>query len=147
MINKFSTQDLEILVLKQKLSKTNWLVIGTYKPPSLGDIAFTSQIINTLTFYRSIHDNILLMGDFNMTPNNPKLRDLIADHKICTLISEPTTCFKSVNPTCIDNFLTSKKTRFMKTLTFETEHLIITGTMLRSIFAKGKPEKNVLLLL
>ena len=23
--------------------------------------------------YRSIHDNIFLMDDFNMTPNNPKL--------------------------------------------------------------------------
>ena len=72
------------------------------------------------------------MGDFNMAPNNPKLGDLIADHKICSLISEPITCFKSVNPTCIDNFLTNKKTRFMKTLTFETGHLIITGTMLRN---------------
>ena len=48
------------------------------------------------------------MGDFNMTPNNPKLGELIADHELCTLISEPT-CFKIVNPTCIDNFVTNKK--------------------------------------
>ena len=69
--------DFEILVLELKLS--NWLVIGTYKPPS-SDITFTSKISNILTFYRSIHDNILLMGDFNTTPNNPKLSELIADH-------------------------------------------------------------------
>ena len=83
------------------------------------------------------------MGDFNMTPNNPKLSELIADHELCTLISEPT-CFKSINPTCIDNFLTNKKTRFMKTLTFETgvsDHHKLIGTMLRSTFAKGKPKK------
>ena len=96
-------QDLEILVLKLKFSKTNWLVIGTYKPPSLSDIAFTSEIRNILTFYRSAPDNILLMGDFNMTPNNPKLSELIDHHELCPLISEPT-CFKSINPTCIDNF-------------------------------------------
>ena len=48
------------------------------------------------------------MGDFNMTPNNAKLSELIADHELCTLISKPT-CFKSINPTCIDNFLTNKK--------------------------------------
>ena len=54
-----------------------------------------------------------------MTPNNPKLSELIADHALFTLISEPT-YFKSINPTCIDNFLTNKKTRFMKTLTYET---------------------------
>ena len=126
-----------------KLSQTNWLVIGTYKPPSLSDIPFTSETSNTLTFYRSTHDNILLMGDFNITPNNPKSSELIADHELCTLIPEPT-CFKSINPNCTDNFLTNKKTRFMKTLTFETgvsDHHKIIGTMLRSTFAKEKPKK------
>ena len=29
--------------------------------------------------------------------------DLIDDHELFTLKSEPT-CFKSINPTCIDNF-------------------------------------------
>ena len=106
MLNKYPTrQDLEILVLELKLSKTNWLVIGIYKPPSLSDIVFTSEISNILTFYQSTHDNILLMGDLNMTPNNPKLNELIADHELCTLLLEPT-YFKSINPTCIDNFLT-----------------------------------------
>ena len=136
-------QNLDIPVLELKLSETNWLVIGTYKLPSLGDNASITEISNILIFYRSAHDNILLMGDFNMTPNNPKLSELIDDHELCTLISEPT-CFKSINPTCIDNFLTNKKTRFMKTLTFETgvsDHHKLIGTMLRSTFAKGKPKR------
>ena len=98
------------------------------------------------------------MDDFNMTPNNPKLSELIADHELCTLISEPT-CFKSINhtciddtctdntcidDTCIDNFLTNKKTSFMKTLRFETgasDHHKLIGTMLRSRVAKGKLKK------
>ena len=54
-------QDLEILVLEFKLSKTNWLVLGTYKPPSLSENAFTSQITNILTFYLSTPGNILLI--------------------------------------------------------------------------------------
>ena len=71
MPNKYPTrQDLEILVLESKLSKTNWLVIGTYKPPSLSDIAFTSEISSILTFYRSTHDNVFFMSNFNMTPND-----------------------------------------------------------------------------
>ena len=144
VLNKYPVrQDLEILVSELKLSKTDWLVIGTYKSPSLSDIAFTSEISNILTFYWSTHDSILLMGDFNMTPNNSKLSELIADHELCTVISEPT-CFKSINPTCIDNFLTNKKARFMKTVTFETgvsDHHKLIGTMLRSTFAKGKPKK------
>ena len=83
------------------------------------------------------------MGDFNVTPNNLKLSELIDDHELFTLISEPT-CFKSISPTCIDNFLTNKKTCFMKTLTFGTgvsDHHKRIGTMLRSTFAKGKPKK------
>ena len=86
------------------------------------------------------------MGDFNKTPNNPKLNELIADHEICTLISERT-CFKSINPTCIDNFSSSKRIRFMKTLTFETgvsDHQKLIGTIPGSTFAKGKPKKKCL---
>ena len=68
---------------------------------------------------------------------------MIDDHELCALISEPT-CFKSINPTCIDNFLTNKKARFMKTLTFETgvsDHYKLIDTTLRSAFAKGKPKE------
>ena len=53
--------DFEIL----KHLKTNWLIIGTNKPPSLSDITFISEIKNVLTFYWSTHENILLMGDSN----------------------------------------------------------------------------------
>ena len=51
--------------------------------------------------------------------DNLNFNELIEDYEPSSLISEPT-CFKSINPTCTDNFLTSKKTRFMNTLTFET---------------------------
>ena len=68
-----------------------------------------------MTFYWSTHGNILLMGDINMTLDNPNFNELIEDHELSALISEPT-CLKSINPTCIDNFLASKKTRFMNTL-------------------------------
>ena len=62
---------------------------------------------------------------------------------ISELISEPR-CFKSINQICIDNFVTSKKIRFMNTLIFETgvsDHHKLIETMLRFIFVKGKPKK------
>ena len=85
-------QDFEIL----KLSKTNWLIIGTNKPPSQSDITFTSEIKNVLTFYWLTHDKILLTGDFNITLNNPNFNELIKDHELSNLISE-NKCFKSIN--------------------------------------------------
>ena len=68
---------------------------------------------------------------------------MIDDHELYTLISKPT-CFKSINRNCIDNFLTTKNIRFMKTLTSETcvsDQYKLIGTMLRSTFAKEKPKK------
>ena len=135
-------QDFEILALELKLSKTNRLIISTYKPPSLSDVTFTSEIKNILTFYRSTHDNILLMVDFNMTLDNLNFNELVEDHQLSAPISE-STCFKSINPTYIGNFLTIKKTCFMTTVTFEmgvSDHHKLIGTMLRSTFAEGKPK-------
>ena len=40
-----------------------------------------------------------------MTPENPKLYGLIKINELWNLILEPT-CFKGMDPTCIDNFLT-----------------------------------------
>ena len=68
--NYLMCHDFEILALELKLLKTNWLIIGTYKRPSLSDIIFTIEIKNILTFYRSTHGNILIMGDFDMALDN-----------------------------------------------------------------------------
>ena len=67
-------QDLEILVLELNIFKTLWLIIGTNKSPSLNDMTLTSEIKNVLMLYRSSYDNFLLMGDFNMTPESPKMK-------------------------------------------------------------------------
>ena len=91
---------------------TNFQIV---KVQPLSDITFTSEIKNILTFYWSAQENILLLGDLNMIFDNPNFNELIEDHEFSALISEPT-CFKNINPTCIESFLTSKKTRFMNTL-------------------------------
>ena len=76
--------------------------------------------------------------------DNPNFDELIEDYELSTLISEPTH-FKSINPTCINNFLTSEKNPFYEySITFEmgvSDHHKVIGTMLRSTFAKGKPKK------
>ena len=83
------------------------------------------------------------MGYFNMNLVNPNFCELIEDHKLSTLIPEPS-CFKSINPTSIDNFERSKRSRFMNTITFETsvsDHHKLIGMILRTKFAKSKPKK------
>ena len=90
LTNYTMCQDFEILALELKLLKTNGLIIGTYKPPSLSDITFTSGIKNLLVFYQPTHGHILVIGEFNMVLDNPNFNVLIEDHELSTLISEPT---------------------------------------------------------
>ena len=137
-------QDLDILVSELKLS--NWLIISTcYLRISITKWKLetsTSKIKKFLIFFPSFHDIVFLMGNFNMTPNHLKLNELIEDHKLHNLILEPT-CFKSINVAYVDN-LSSKKTRFMRTLTLEagvSEYQKFIAAMLRSTFTKGKPKK------
>ena len=130
-------QGFEILALELELSKANLLIIGTYKVilHLHQKLKLSWHLINQLMIIS--HELILLMSDFKMILDNPNFNELIKDHELSALISEPT-CFKSINPTYVDNFLTSKKIRFMNTLTHETgvsDHLKFIGTMLRYTFA------------
>ena len=88
----------EVLALELKLSKTNWLIAGTYKLSSLGDITL-SEIKNILTFhpFNSCHENILLMEDgFNMILSNPNFNELFENHERSASISVPR-YFKSID--------------------------------------------------
>ena len=60
-----------------------------------------------------------------------------------SLIDSPT-CYKSINPTCIDLILTNKKNHFMKSATFETglfDHHELITTILRKTISKGNSKK------
>ena len=55
-----------------------------------------SEVTKPLTFYSEKYDNILLMGDFNMTPENHHLKDFTDSNDFDNLIKEPT-CFKALH--------------------------------------------------
>ena len=89
-------QDFEILALELELSKTNVLIIGTYKVilHLHQKLKLSWHSINQLV--KISHEFILLMGDFRMILDNPNFNELIEDHELSALLSEPT-CFKSIN--------------------------------------------------
>ena len=61
-----------------------------------------------LTNAKKEFDNIVLLGDFNMTAENTKMEQLINTFSLESLITT-TTGFKSVTPTCTDLILTNDK--------------------------------------
>ena len=65
-----------------------------------------------------IYENMITLGDFNMTVENPRLNAFMLSHGMFHFINEPT-CFQSHDPTCISNILTNIKTIFRTSKTFE----------------------------
>ena len=71
---------------------------------------------NQVNDLHTIYD-ILLLVDCNMIPERLKLQDFCDTHDFDGLIKK-VTCFKGINPTCIDLILTNEKQLFMKSRTF-----------------------------
>ena len=93
---------IEILPLELRLLNSKWLILGTYKPPSQNEPTYVSEIQKLLTYYCFSYDNILLLGDFNVSFSNKIMKDLCDVFELNHLIKDPI-CFKSSNPSCIDN--------------------------------------------
>ena len=74
-----------------------------------------------------------------MSYTNKNMKNLCDIFELNHLIKDPT-CFKSSNPSCIDNFYTNKNTMFFNSFTVETGisyHHSLICTILRSTFCKS----------
>ena len=56
--------------------KRRWLLLGVYKPSIQSDSEFTEEIIKILNHYILSYENIILLGDLNMTTENLHLNNL-----------------------------------------------------------------------
>ena len=98
------------------------------------------EVTKALTFYSEKDDNILLTGDFHMTPESYDLKDFTDSNNFENVIKEPT-CFKRTSSTTIDLFLTNRKGCFLKSSANETglsDHHKLMYIFLKSTYAKGK---------
>ena len=91
-----------------------------------------------------MYENFVLLCDFNMFTENPNLKNFMYNFDLDSLIDSPT-CYKSINPTCIDLILTNKKNHFMKSAAFEiglSDHHKLTTTILRKTISKSNSKKT-----
>ena len=87
---------------------------------------------------------MLIIGDFDITIDNPYLDNLMQLYKITTLINT-LTCYQSHNSTCIDHFLTNHKALFKLSELFETvlsDHNDLISTFMKSRSIKGPTRKR-----
>ena len=106
--------------------------MGCYKPPTQNKEFFISNLCKTINEFSTKYDNILLMGDFNLTTENKHLEELLSLFNLKSLISSPT-CFQSINPICIDLILTNQEDLFSNSKTCEvgiSDHHHLVSAML-----------------
>ena len=106
-----------------------------YGPPKQNTQYFLENLLLIIDHYLSIHDNQIILGDFNMGSKNPKLASFMHSFNLYNLFKS-NSCFKG-GRSCIDLILTDRKYCFKHTSTFETElsdhdHLIY--LMLKTAF-------------
>ena len=135
----------EIILLEFHQSKRKWLILGIYKAPNQKDAEFLQHLSWLLDFYNTTHENIIIIGDFNMTTENQYFNDFMEMFTLSCLINKPT-CFQSINPTCIDLILTNKPNLFKLSANFETglsDHHKLISTIMKSGSFKRPPKKKV----
>ena len=102
------------------------------------------QIIGkTLDKLSASYDNIILLGDFNVEPEEAKMTEFLNMYSLKNLVSQKT-CFKNPeNPSCIDLILTNCSRSFQNTGVFETwlpDFHKLTFKVLKQYYPKQRPK-------
>ena len=137
--------NLELIAIEIHQNKRRWLFIGIYKPPSKSEREFTNRLSSIIDYYSPKYENLILIGDFNLSIENQHLNALIQAYNLNNLINKPT-CFQSNTATCIDLILTNKKDSFKLSNTFEagiSDHHKLVSTILKSGSFKGTPKIKI----
>ena len=93
--------------------RENWLVVSVYKPPTQNATSFLNCLPQIINFYSITYEKQVIIGDFNVTPDNRSMRVF---EDLCNLINlvKTTTRFKGTE-SCIDLLLTNQKYSFENT--------------------------------
>ena len=137
--------NLELIAIEIRQNKRRWLFIGIYKSPSQSGDEFTNRFSLIIDYYSPYYENLILIGDFNLSTENQHLDVLIQAYNLNNLINKPT-CIQSNTPTRIDLILINKKNLFKLSNTFETgisDHHKLVSTILKSGSFKWTPKIKI----
>ena len=139
---RISNDKVQIISITLHLKNSKWLLISLYRPEHM-DAAELLESIEDIISCAGPHSNVIIIGDFNIKENDPKLMQLKQDHDLYNLIKDPT-CFKSKeNPSAIDHIFTNKKFSFIESCTIETglsDYHKMIFTCMKSTYTKIPPK-------
>ena len=118
-----------------------WLIVDLCKPPRQNNSLVLENMSENLSRYLDSYENIILLGDFEMTPEDKNLQYFTNTFSLEHLINEPT-YFKGP-PSWIDLTIANRKSYFKNTCVTVTEisdfHKL-TGVSLKSQILKASPK-------
>ena len=118
IINSYNfKENSEIILSEFSVSNKKWLLLGNCRPSSQNDLSFINELNLALNFFSPVYENFVLLCDFNLSTENPNLKNFMCSFHLESLIESPT-CYQSTNPICTGLILTNKKNHFMKSATF-----------------------------
>ena len=139
-------EGIECIVCEIVISKTKWLLMGTYNPHKTMISNHLLILGKNLGHYLPSYDNVIVLGDLNCEINEEPMSEFCSLFNLKSLIKKPT-CFKNPdNPSCIDLILTNKPHSFQNSTVLETglsDFHKLTVTLMRTSFRK-KPPKVIL---
>ena len=132
--------DVDAVYLEINIRKRKRLMIGAYKSPGQNDSLFLENLSNNLSTYLGDYDNILLLGYFNMAPENTNLQHFTDSFNLENLIHS----FKGLSG-CVDLIITNRKPYFKNTCVTATGmlnfHKLIVAS-LKSQLLKAPPKRK-----
>ena len=112
--------------------------------PNKNNIAnHLQQLRNNLDLYPAKYENIVLIGDFNVSPEESHMETFCESYGLKNLCKVPT-CYKNPqNPSCIDLILTNSPLSFQSSGVIETglsDFHKMTVTVMKTTFQKLDPK-------
>ena len=142
-LNSGSTCNIETRSVEINLRKRKWLLTCCYNPNNSLISSHLDYLNNILDKYSKSYENLLFMGDFNVTMDDKFITDFFKLNGLSSLIDKPTCSENLDKPTCIDLILLNKPSYFQHSNVFETglsDFYLLTVTEFKMGFQRLRPQ-------
>ena len=116
----FEDKPIEALSIELNFRKKKWRLSCSYNPNKNNISNRLQRLKNSLDLYSAKYENIILIGDFNVSPEESHMETFCESYGLKNLIKVPT-CYKNPQkPSCIDLILTNSPLSFQSSGVIET---------------------------
>ena len=138
----FEDKPIEVLFIKLNFRKKKRFVSCSYNPNKNNISSHLQRLRNSLDLYSAKYENIILIGDFNVSPEESHMETFCESYGLKNL--KVPTCHKNPqNLSCIDLILTNSPLSFQSSGVIETglsDFHKMTVTVMKTTFEKSDPK-------